>query len=91
MYSLEWATEIAQRTLLVAAELSLPVLGVGLVIGLLFSVLQAITQVHEQTISFIPKLFAVGTAVFLLLPWILGVMTSYMMEVFGRLGGVAGS
>lgn len=91
MNSLESATLIAQRALLVAAELSLPLLAVGLIIGLLFSFLQAITQVHEQTISFIPKLFAMGAVLFLLLPWFLTVMTAYTLEVLGQLSRVAPS
>ncbi len=85
MMSLESATEIARRALLTAAELSLPVLAVGLFVGLLFAVLQAITQVHEQTISFIPKLFAMAVVIFFLLPWFLTVITDYTQEVFGQL------
>ncbi|MBN1442752.1 MAG: flagellar biosynthetic protein FliQ [Planctomycetes bacterium] len=84
--SFDSAVDLTQQALIVAAELSLPMLGVGLVIGLLFSVLQAMTQVHEQTLSFIPKLLAMALVAFLLMPWILSVITDYTREVFLRLG-----
>lgn len=85
MVSLESATELARRALLIAAELSFPILAVGLFVGLLFAVLQAITQVHEQTISFIPKLFAMAVVIFFLLPWFMTVITGYTSEVFSQL------
>lgn len=83
--TLEVATELARRALWTAAELSTPVLLVGLVVGLLFAVVQAITQVHEQTISFIPKLIAMAAVVFVTLPWLLEALTSYAREVIGRM------
>jgi len=88
--TLESATSLAQRALVIAAELSLPVLLVGLVVGLFVSVMQAITQVHEQTIAFIPKLLAVGVVIFFLLPWLLTVMTDYTREVLGQMSAVGG-
>jgi flagellar biosynthetic protein FliQ len=88
MDGLEMATELARRALMTAAELALPVLAVGLIVGLAIGVLQAMTQVHEQTVSFIPRLLAMGAAVLLLLPWFLDVITGYTREVFGGLGTV---
>jgi flagellar biosynthetic protein FliQ len=78
--------ELARRALLIAGELALPVLAVGLAVGLAVSILQAITQIQDQTLTFVPKIFAMGAAVFILLPWLLRVMTEYAHEVFGQLG-----
>ena len=88
MGSLETAMELARRALIVAGELTLPVLAVGLLVGLVVSILQAITQIQDQTLSFIPKIFFMVAAVFVLLPWMLGVMTEYTREVFGQLSTV---
>jgi flagellar biosynthetic protein FliQ len=79
------AVEMAQQALLTAAEVSLPVLAAGLAVGLLFSVLQSITQVHEPTVSFVPRILAMAAAVFFLIPWILGVLGDYAREVLGQL------
>ena len=86
MWSLSYATELGRDALLLAAELSLPVLVVGLIVGLAFAVLQALTQVHEQTLSFIPKLFAMGAMIFLFLPWFLSAITDYTEEIFKQIG-----
>ena len=85
---LESAVQIAQRALLVAATISLPVLGTALAVGLFFSMLQAMSQVHEQTLSFIPKLLVTGAVLFFLVPWLLSVMTSYTREVLELAGSV---
>ena len=71
MESLDSGVALAQRALLVALELSLPVLLAGLLIGLCVSVFQAVTQIQEQTLAFVPKLLAMAAAVVLLLTWLL--------------------
>jgi flagellar biosynthetic protein FliQ len=84
--SLELATAAAQRALLVAMELSLPLLAVGMVVGFLVSVFQAVTQIQEQMLSFLPKILATGLVLFLLLPWLLSVITVYMQDMLTQLG-----
>jgi len=84
--SLELAIGAAQRALLVAMELSLPLLAVGMVVGFLVSVFQAVTQIQEQMLSFLPKILATGLVLLLLLPWLLSVITSYMQDMLLQLG-----
>jgi flagellar biosynthetic protein FliQ len=74
------AVEAARKALLVALELSAPVLAVGMLVGLIVSVVQAATQIQDQTLSFVPKILAIATALFLLLPWLLQVATGYLEE-----------
>jgi flagellar biosynthesis protein FliQ len=62
-----------EMTLLLAA----PVLGVGLVLGLLVSIFQTMTQLQETTLSFIPKLVGVGLVLIILSPWMLEMMINY--------------
>lgn len=85
MESIDVATELGRRALIIALELSLPVLAVGLVVGVFVSLVQAVTQIQEQTLSFIPKVVAMAVTLFLFLPWFLGVLTSYMTETFEEL------
>jgi len=70
--------------LLVAA----PMLGFGLVVGLLVSILQAVTQINEMTLTFVPKIVAVSVALILFLPWIIRVMVTYTARVFAMVGGL---
>ena len=62
-----------------------PLLLIALVIGLLVSVVQAVTQIQEQTLAFVPKLFAVGAAFLIGLPWILQMLMRYTIELFRSL------
>lgn len=62
---------LAQDFLLTALLISLPALVVSLVVGLVISVLQTITSIQDQTLSFVPRLLAVGGATLLCLAWIL--------------------
>ena len=86
MTPLDFATDQARSAMMTALELSLPILAAGLVVGLVISVLQAMTQVHDQTLSFIPRILSMAAIVFFLLPWLLEVMTSYTRGVLGQLG-----
>src|SRR5262249_31375276 len=78
---MQLAVDLTRRALVLTLELSLPVLLWGLVVGFLISLLQAVTQIQEQTLSFIPKILAVAATVFITLPWVLGVLVEYTREV----------
>jgi flagellar biosynthesis protein FliQ len=79
------ALELASELLRLAATLSLPLLGLIVVVGLLISILQVVTQVQDPSIAFVPKLLAFGIALMLLAPWMLGKLTAYGVAMFGRL------
>lgn len=68
--------DLARQACLSAGVLVAPVLIVALAVGVFMSVLQAVTQVQDHAISFVPKLLAIGLVLFLLLPW----MTDYFVE-----------
>ena len=88
MDSTGFAIQMCREALILALTISLPLLGVGLVVGLLVSLFQALTQIQEQTLSFIPKILSVGGTLFVLLPWMLSQMTQYSREVFSKLQNV---
>ena len=83
---METAIELSRGALSTAIELALPVMVVGLAVGVIVSVFQAMTQVHDQTLSFIPKILAMVAVILLLLPWFLKVMEGYTRTVFDQLG-----
>lgn len=64
---------------------SAPMLGVGLIVGLVISVLQATTQIHEQTLTFIPKIIAVFLALIFFGPWMLHTLLSFSEKILGNL------
>ena len=64
------ATELIRHTLVLTLVVSAPMLVVGLGVGVIVSLLQAVTQIQEQTLTFIPKIAAMFAAAILLMPWI---------------------
>ena len=75
--ALFWTQEALQTAVLVA----LPLLGVALAVGLLFSIFQAITSVQEMTLSYIPKMLAVAAVLLLLAPWMMEMLTDFAVRV----------
>jgi flagellar biosynthetic protein FliQ len=73
--------EAIKVTMLVAA----PVLLVGLVIGVLISLIQAVTQIQEATLVFVPKIIAVMVVLVAALPWMINVMISYTHNLFASI------
>lgn len=71
--------------MLIAMLVAGPVLVVSLVIGLLVSVLQTVTQIQEQTLSFVPKLLGVAAMFLVGLPWMLQVLVEYTQRLFRSL------
>lgn len=69
--------EIVQRALTLAITISAPILGCGLIVGLLVSVFQAATQIHEMSLTFIPKIIAVGAALAVFGPWMMNQIVTY--------------
>jgi len=67
-----------------------PILGVALLVGLLVSIFQSMTQIQEQTLSFIPKVIAVAAVMLLLGPWMLSVLTIYTTNLLTQLATFGG-
>ncbi len=62
--------------------LALPMLLAGLVVGLIVSIFQAATQINEMTMTFIPKILAVGLALLIFFPWMLQIMIDFVRNLF---------
>lgn len=82
---------IGARAMWVAMELSAPVLAASLVVGLMVSVFQAVTQLQEPTLTFIPKILAVVVVVVFAGPWMLNTLLDYTNELFALMQEVGSS
>lgn len=78
----EFVMDMGRRAMEVTLLLSAPVLVLGLIAGLMVSIFQAVTQINEMTLTFIPKLIAIFLGLTLFLPWMLQVMTEYTTSIF---------
>ena len=81
---------LVSGALQLALKIALPLLGVGLVIGLAVSVFQAVTQIQEQTLAFIPKVIALAAVLLLLGPWMLNQMLTYTADLWGGIPRLVG-
>ena len=72
-------------------KVALPLLLAGLVVGLLISVFQAITQIQEMTLTFIPKILALGLVLAIAGPWMLGELLTYTENLYRGIPGLVGS
>lgn len=81
--------KLGQLMMSEALIISLPLLGVGLVVGVLISIFQAATQINEQTLTIVPKLILVGVTLMLLMPWLITEMSELTLQLMRELPNVA--
>lgn len=82
--------DLATDAVALGLTLSAPLLGVALAVGLAISVVQAVTSIQEQTLSFVPKLFAMAAVFLVTLSWMLQTLVRYTTELFRSLPGLVG-
>lgn len=75
-------SDMAMDALYLIIKTSLPVLLVSLIIGLVISIFQTVTSIQEQTLTFVPKIICVFTALILFGPWMMNSMVEYMTELW---------
>jgi flagellar biosynthetic protein FliQ len=80
--------DLGTRAIWVSMQVASPVLLATLVVGLVFSIIQAATQINEQTLSFIPKIMVMTAALVISGPWVLQVMTEFTVNLFNDIPGV---
>lgn len=79
---------IMQKVFVLILELAAPVLIVSIVVGLLVSIFQTITQIQESTLTFVPKIIAGMLTIILLLPWMLNIFIDSTKELFDSIPGL---
>ncbi len=73
--------DLGRKTLMMVLVLSGPMLALSLIVGLIVSIFQAATQISEMTLTFIPKLVAMGIALLIFLPWMLQLFKGFFVEL----------
>ncbi|HEY3347280.1 MAG TPA: flagellar biosynthesis protein FliQ [Nitrospirota bacterium] len=79
--------DLGAKAIETAMFLAAPILGVSLVVGVVISVIQAVTQINEMTLSFIPKIIAVVAALVIFFPWMLQLMMDFTTQLFMSIPG----
>ncbi|HYB24853.1 MAG TPA: flagellar biosynthesis protein FliQ [Solirubrobacteraceae bacterium] len=82
---------LASQAMSLALKVAGPILLVALVIGLVVSVFQAVTQIQEQSLSLIPKIAGVAVVIVVLGPWMLGQLVTYTAALFNSIPTMVGS
>ena len=78
----EFVIGFARQAIELTLLISLPMLGIGLVVGLTVSIIQAATQIQEMTLTFIPKIVSIFLALLIAFPWIMNKLISFTSELF---------
>jgi flagellar biosynthetic protein FliQ len=81
--------ELSQRALFVLLQLAMPALVLSLLVGLAISIFQAVTQINEMTLTFIPKIVTVFGALAFFGPWMLNLILDYMTQLMVNLPAFA--
>lgn len=76
------ATELMRSAILLSLIIGLPVMLTAVIVGLAISIFQAVTQLQDQTLSFVPKIIAMMAVLLFVLPWTLEQVVQYSHEVF---------
>ena len=81
---------LVMNAVTLAFKVAMPILLSGLVVGLLVSIFQAVTQIQEQTLSFIPKILALAGVLLVGGPWMLNQLLAYTTDLWSRIPTLVG-
>lgn len=84
----EMAVDIFKTVVMFALYMVSPFLAVALIVGLTTSVIQSVTSIQEQTLTFAPKLVAMAGLLLLMAPWLLRTLTEFAADMISRIGGL---
>ncbi len=80
--------KILRESLMTVLIVSAPVLGVGMFVGLIVSIIQTTTSIQEQTLTFVPKMIAIFITIILFGSWMIRVMLNYTINIFALIGKI---
>jgi flagellar biosynthetic protein FliQ len=81
----QFVLSLGREAIMMTLMVSAPMLAFGLIVGLVISILQAVTQIHEMTLTFIPKILAVATALLIFLPWMINLLVDFTTRLLGSI------
>lgn len=73
----QFVLSLGREAIMMTLMVSAPMLAFGMIVGLAISILQAVTQIHEMTLTFIPKIVAVAVALLIFLPWMINIIVDF--------------
>jgi flagellar biosynthetic protein FliQ len=80
--------ETAREALLISIQIGAPILLIGLVVGVAIALVQALTQIQEITLVFVPKILAILLSMFFFLPWMMSTLVVFMEGLADRIIGI---
>ncbi len=83
-------TSLVTEAMELSLKVGMPLLLAGLIVGLVVSVFQAVTQIQEQTLTFIPKILATVAVIIIGGPWMLDQLVAYAAELYGSIPELTG-
>ena len=78
----QFAIDLTRQAMMTALLMGAPILIAGVAVGLLIGLLQAVTQIQDQTVSFVPKIIAMAAVLTLFFPWLLQIMIEYSQSLY---------
>jgi flagellar biosynthetic protein FliQ len=81
--------DIGREALMITLLLSGPMLAVGLGLGIIIGIFQAVTQIHEATLTFVPKFIGIALTLLFLMPWMLIKLVEYTYGLFDMIGAIS--
>ena len=79
--------EVVRESILLSLQIGAPPMMIGLVVGVIIALFQALTQIQEITLVFVPKIMAIFLSMFIVLPWMLNVLVVFMQDLSVRMIG----
>jgi len=86
----QMVVSIGREALMLTLMVSGPLLLAGLIIGLVISIFQAVTQIQEMTLTFIPKILGIALALLIFLPWMINMLTDFTRHMYQLIPSLAG-
>jgi flagellar biosynthetic protein FliQ len=81
----DFVAQVMQNGIITLFIISLPSVGVGLLVGFIISLFQAVTQIQEQTLTFVPKVIAVFLVIAFTTPWIAAILIDYTLNLWSNI------
>jgi flagellar biosynthetic protein FliQ len=80
--------DLVRETIIITIQISAPIMLIGLFVGVIIALLQALTQIQEVTLVFVPKILAIFFAMFVLFPGMISILTSFSANLADRIVGI---
>jgi len=87
--STDFAVQIIYNGVILTLLLSMPAVGIGLIVGFIISLFQAVTQIQEQTLTFVPKVVAVLGIIAVTAPWIASLLIDFTVTLWANIPAMA--